>query len=274
MSYSGRKVLVCLLFDIDNTLLSGCRRFPAECPWTARGAGVFAPQHTLSYYDSERGRYMRNYIITTRPHLGEFLHRVSAELSTTRVAVQVGLFTRNTPSYANAIAEQVLRPLMPVPLAFKFGSTHCCGPEERKKPLAVTGFPATSLLVDDTCASFIADEFFSGRGALVAPFFSGLKPWGLEEEMDDVLSCGGSSGFPDTCSHGEDEYSEILRSAEDENSTLLCALIEEFVAFWHNNSDDATDTTINLLKDPRAARYQKQWSRYHAPFEERLVCIT
>ncbi|RNF09000.1 uncharacterized protein Tco025E_07058 [Trypanosoma conorhini] len=272
MSHLGRKVPVCVILDIDNTLLSGCRRFSASYPFTAVG-GVLASQHSLAYYDAERGRHVRDCILTVRPHLGEFLRCVGRELSTTRVAVQVGVFTRNTPSYAKAIATQVLGPLMPVPLAFAFGSTHCCGPEGRKKPLAVTAFPATSLLVDDSCASFLAEEFFSGRGALVLPFFPGVRPWGAEEELDDVLACGERCAAHDPALHEQDEYAAFLGDGEAETAASLCALIAEFVAFWHNNSAAATGASINLLTDPRAARYQRRWCDYHAPFGKKLESI-
>ncbi|ESL06752.1 hypothetical protein TRSC58_05570 [Trypanosoma rangeli SC58] len=162
---------------------------------------------------------------------------------------------------------------MSVPLAFTFGSTHCCGPEGRKKPLSVTTFPATSLLVDDSCASFLADEFFSGRGALVVPFFSGHRPWGPEDELDDVLACGERCTSHNSHFYGQDEYAALVGDGEEENSASLCALIAEFVAFWHNNSEDAADVTINLLKDSRAARYQRRWCGYHAPFDKRLEGI-
>lgn len=226
---------------------------------------------------------MRDRLVTLRPHLSCFLRRLSVELNTSRVAVRVGLFTRNTQSYAMAVAEQILRPLMSVPLAFVFGGAHCRGKDRRGKSLTVTGHPATSLLVDDSCASFVADEFFGGRGALVRPFFTGAKPWGPEEEMDDVFLCTQRRAFFDLKSDesrrqfsllmAEDMMDYSSNGEEEGGDVSLSVLLEEFVAFWHNNNYDFTEEPINLLKDPRAEQYQKCWYGYHVSMEERLLCI-
>ncbi|KEG11008.1 hypothetical protein DQ04_03061030 [Trypanosoma grayi] len=282
MSRGGR-VPVFVVLDIDNTLLSTCRRFSASHPFAVSGALV--RQQTLCYHDAERGRCVHDCTFTMRPHVPEFLRVVSGALSTSRVAVRVGLFTRNTPSYAHAVAEQLLRPLMPVPLAFALGSSRCCGPDGRQKSVSVTGAPATSLLVDDKCGSLVPREFFSGRGALVQPFFTGVRQWGPEEEMDDVLSCGERFATPEIDSNNsssrkdDDDDDDVVESCllgcGADAEVTLCALIEAFVAFWHDNGNEVSASgETDLLQHPRATRYRACWSSYHAPVEERLACIT
>ncbi|KAH9600726.1 FCP1 homology domain [Trypanosoma melophagium] len=278
----GCRVPLFLILDIDNTLLSACNRFSAGFPFTS--TATFAQQQTLRYHEAERGQCMRACTITLRPHLREFLQLLDGTLSTSRVKVRVGLFTRNTSSYAKAIAEQVLQPLMRESLAFIFDGTHCTCGSERKKPLSVSPLPATSLLIDDSCSSFIADEFFSGRGALVQPFFNGIRPWSLEDEIDDVLSC---RDFPFQTSDSnpswnndlilyDHNHNEKKGVGEDWCNVSLSLLLKEFVAFWHNNINyyESEEKVVNLLQDPRAARYRDCWYNYHSPMEERVLCIS
>ncbi|ORC88194.1 uncharacterized protein TM35_000182510 [Trypanosoma theileri] len=281
----GRPLPLFLIFDIDNTLLSACNRFSAVFPFTS--TTTLAQQQTLRYREAERGQCLRACTITLRPHLREFLQLLDGALNTSRVKVQVGLFTRNTSSYANAIAEQVLQPFMRERFAFVFGGTHCTCGNERKKPLSVSPLPATSLLIDDRYSSFIADEFFSGRGALVQPFFNGMRPWSPEDEMDDVLSCSSCVGSSLTFQNSDSnlyESDDLIfyhpqQKGEDGNlccDVSLCLLIKEFVAFWHNNIHyyESEENVVNLLQDPRAARYRDCWYNYHSPMEEHVLCIS
>ncbi|KAG8341951.1 putative NLI interacting factor like phosphatase [Trypanosoma vivax] len=282
---SGSRVPIFVILDIDGTLLSRIRCstavpfLPLPTLSSSQMPAGDASLFTLRYCDVLRhGWTIQEQAVVTRPYLREFINRLN-EISTTRTVVRLGIFTRNELSYARAVADQLLTPMLHSgSLAFVLDGTQCVSQSDAeeedenrgcqyRKPLAVSGAPNTSLLIDDSCRSFVPKEFFSGRGILVPSFFSGGRVWKMEDELCSILECA------------EQETANSTRFADSgECFTPLYAVIREFVAFWHDHHtlaecDRNGLRAFNLLTDTRARRYADCWHAYHLPLEDRLRCI-
>lgn len=289
MQRVARRLPVHVLLDIDGTLLHPCRPRFHSCgddggdddilsstvaTLNAGAAALTSP--VLAPFSCPPSRVRQ---VLLRPHVVPFLAHllVDKALDTTRVAVFVSLYTRQSAAYCEAVARQLLTPALlqhrpqlspsvsPLDLFHRlYSGGHCVQPAlgdlrdaspvspsacwlpttDWTKTISVTSCPLTTVLVDDKSANLRPLELATGRGVLLPSF----HPSADEFAGDDCLAVWGAaedalydvlSGSSKSSGSGGGVQMRAAASCFDSftDATSLVELLSAFVQVCHDHSE-------------------------------------